>query len=44
MSRRGLFIIVEGCDRSGKSTQCDILVDSLKKNGVNAELVKFPGK
>jgi dTMP kinase len=43
MAQRGLFIVVEGCDRSGKSTQCDILVENLQANGVNTELVKFPG-
>lgn len=44
MTVRGLLIVVEGCDRSGKSTQCDILVNSLQKKGIDTELVKFPGK
>jgi dTMP kinase len=43
MSQRGLLIVVEGCDRSGKSTQCDILVNKLQENGIDTELVKFPG-
>ncbi|GAV55553.1 hypothetical protein ZYGR_0AV01850 [Zygosaccharomyces rouxii] len=36
---RGLLILVEGLDRTGKSTQVSILLDKLKPN---AELVKFP--
>lgn len=44
MTQRGLLIVVEGCDRSGKSTQCDNLVNNLQNHGVDTELVKFPGK
>jgi dTMP kinase len=44
MTQRGLLIVVEGCDRSGKSTQCDNLVNKLQSNGIDTELVKFPGK
>jgi len=44
MVQRGLFIVVEGCDRSGKSTQCENLVNRLQQAGHNTELVKFPGK
>ena len=44
MVQRGLFIVVEGCDRSGKTTQCDILVNKLNQHGIATELVKFPGK
>jgi dTMP kinase len=29
MTKRGLFIVFEGCDRSGKSTQCKLLSDRL---------------
>lgn len=43
MVQRGLFIIVEGLDRSGKSTQCDKLVTNLNAKNIKAELVKFPG-
>ncbi|CAR29263.1 hypothetical protein ZYGR_0Z01850 [Zygosaccharomyces rouxii] len=38
---RGLLILVEGLDRTGKSTQASILLDKLKPN---AELVKFPDR
>lgn len=43
MAQRGLLIVVEGCDRSGKSTQCEHLVTKLQHTGMRAELVKFPG-
>ncbi|KAI8640520.1 thymidylate kinase [Parasitella parasitica] len=42
--QRGLLIVVEGCDRSGKSTQCDNLVTHFKQDGINTELVKFPDR
>ncbi|KAI8353658.1 thymidylate kinase-like protein [Choanephora cucurbitarum] len=44
MVQRGLFIVVEGCDRSGKTTQCDILVNKLNQHGMATELVKFPDR
>lgn len=42
--KRGLLIVVEGCDRAGKSTQCERLVDRLKSEGHVARLLKFPGE
>ena len=42
--KRGAFIVFEGCDKSGKSTQCSLLVERLNKSGVSAQLMKFPGK
>lgn len=39
MKGRGALIVVEGIDRSGKSTQCKMLVDALRK----AKGIKFPG-
>ncbi|KAF8934837.1 hypothetical protein BGZ52_002845 [Haplosporangium bisporale] len=39
---RGRFILLEGCDRAGKSTQCAMLVDALKEKGHAVELCKFP--
>ncbi|KAI8882846.1 thymidylate kinase-like protein [Backusella circina FSU 941] len=44
MSQRGLLIVVEGCDRSGKSTQCERLVTELVHTGTEAQLVKFPDR
>eukprot|EP00877_Chromochloris_zofingiensis_P009830 jgi/Chrzof1/50/Cz01g01200.t1 len=41
---RGAFILFEGVDRCGKSTQSAKLVDALRKRGVPAELWKFPDR
>lgn len=43
-SGRGAFIVLEGCDKSGKSTQCSLLVQRLKESGVEAQLMKFPDR
>lgn len=40
---RGLLIAVEGCDRSGKTTQCKLLVEWVKQQlESTCEYVKFP--
>jgi len=39
---RGSLIILEGCDKSGKSTQCKKLVEYLNGQNKNAELWRFP--
>ncbi|KAG6811075.1 hypothetical protein H0H92_009103 [Tricholoma furcatifolium] len=44
MSKRGPFIVIEGLDRSGKSTQTSQLVERLEAAGTPAKLLKFPGK
>ncbi|KAF9423169.1 hypothetical protein BGZ94_008386 [Podila epigama] len=41
---RGRFILLEGCDRAGKSTQCAMLVAALKERGHRVELFKFPDR
>lgn len=41
---RGALIVLEGCDKSGKSTQCKKLVDYLVSQSKKAELWRFPGK
>ena len=41
---RGAFIVLEGTDRSGKSTQCARLVTALNAAGVPAELWRFPDR
>lgn len=40
--RRGALVILEGCDRSGKTTQAGMLVDALNAKNVPAKLLKFP--
>ncbi|KAI7829503.1 thymidylate kinase-like protein [Gamsiella multidivaricata] len=41
---RGRFILLEGCDRAGKSTQCEMLVAAMKERGHSVELCKFPDR
>ena len=44
MSRgRGAFIVLEGLDRSGKTTQTAKLVERIEKLGKPCKLIKFPG-
>mgnify|MGYP003419449021 CR=1 FL=1 len=40
---RGAFIVFEGCDKVGKSTQCQQLMTAMIGDGVKVELLKFPG-
>ncbi|KAI0736422.1 thymidylate kinase [Fomitopsis betulina] len=42
--KRGAFIVLEGLDRSGKSTQAALLADRLKQEGVDVKLIKFPDR
>mmetsp|Transcript_22954 Transcript_22954/g.39366 ORF Transcript_22954/g.39366 Transcript_22954/m.39366 type:complete len:207 (+) Transcript_22954:217-837(+) len=44
MAGRGALIVFEGIDRCGKSTQSKLLVDRLKQDGVNANLLRFPDR
>lgn len=44
MARRGAFILMEGVDRAGKSSQAAALVKALNKAGHRAELRRFPGE
>ena len=41
--KRGLFIVVEGLDRSGKSTQALALQKALQLANIHSELIRFPG-
>lgn len=42
-SKRGAFIVLEGVDRCGKSTQVVKLVERLQAQGFAAEAIRFPG-
>jgi len=44
MSTRGTFIVIEGLDRSGKSTQAAALLQRLQDAKVPAKLIKFPDR
>lgn len=41
---RGALVVLEGLDRSGKSSQCSRLVSYLEGQGVSAELWRFPDR
>ena len=41
---RGMLIVFEGLDRSGKSTQCERLVEYLRRNGETVEHMRFPNR
>jgi dTMP kinase len=43
LAKRGAFIVIEGLDRSGKSTQAAKLLSRLQNEGFSAQLIKFPG-
>jgi dTMP kinase len=41
---RGAFIVVEGLDRAGKTTQVKKLCDALYASGQNVKALRFPGE
>ncbi|PUU78667.1 thymidylate kinase-domain-containing protein, partial [Tuber borchii] len=41
---RGALIAIEGLDRAGKSTQCQLLMDRLAEVNIPAHLQKFPDR
>ena len=43
-SQRGMIIVLEGLDRVGKTTQAQKLVQSLRNQGKNTELIRFPDR
>ncbi|CAI2174268.1 12415_t:CDS:2 [Funneliformis geosporum] len=42
--KRGAFILFEGCDRTGKSTQANKLFEYLQSTGHSVKLWKFPDR
>ena len=40
---RGAFIVIEGLDRAGKTTQVKKLCDRLYSEGHNLKTIRFPG-
>lgn len=44
IKNRGCFIVFEGCDRSGKSSQCELLKNELLKNNYNYINICFPNR
>ena len=41
--KRGAFIVFEGVDRCGKTTQANMLVKALNEGGNPAVFMRFPG-
>jgi len=39
---KGLFIVIEGLDQSGKKTQTNLLASRLRKAGYSVEIISFP--
>jgi dTMP kinase len=42
VSKKGLFIVLDGIDGSGKATQTGLLIKRLKMEGCNVEEIDFP--
>ncbi|XP_063896718.1 thymidylate kinase [Helicoverpa armigera] len=42
--KRGALIVIEGVDRTGKSTQARTLVENLKNKNIQAEYTNFPAR
>jgi len=42
MSKRGIFIVIDGSDGAGKSTQYAKLCERIKDEGIELETIKFP--
>src|SRR5688572_25676823 len=41
---RGAFIVLEGLDRSGKTTQVKLLEQRLAQSGKRVQVMRFPGE
>ncbi|XP_046440807.1 thymidylate kinase-like [Daphnia pulex] len=44
MIKRGALIVLEGCDRSGKTTQCQKAITWLQESNKEAHLMRFPDR
>ncbi|KAK7789177.1 hypothetical protein R5R35_006797 [Gryllus longicercus] len=44
MPGRGALIVLEGCDRVGKTTQASKLLEKLQHRGIPTQLLKFPDR
>ena len=44
MKPRGAFVLLEGVDRCGKTTQCKSLLERLLSAGIAATLMRFPDR
>ena len=42
--RRGAFVVLEGIDRSGKTSQCKLLLQRLVQAGMTASGMRFPNR
>lgn len=43
-SKRGAFILFEGADHCGKTTQCKMLVDWMRFRGLEVKYISFPDR
>ena len=43
-TKRGAFIVLEGLDRSGKTTQVKLLEQRFVEEGRKVKMMRFPGK
>ncbi|KAJ8309764.1 hypothetical protein KUTeg_011629 [Tegillarca granosa] len=43
-TNRGALIVFEGCDHSGKTTQCNKLISSMNEKGLSVKSMRFPDR
>lgn len=43
-TNRGALIVLEGCDRAGKTTQCKRIVETLSNSGQKVKFMNFPDR
>ena len=41
--QKGLFIVFEGAEGTGKTTQTQLLSDSLRRRGLDVDVTREPG-